>query len=306
MGSCTRFFWTDHCLDGNDVKTCPGSDTLNKIGRGVLARSTDNGLTFVEPVPLPRDFVYATAVDSEVMAELPPEQRIGIYVFGVPRYRESVPYLAYAPPGTLGDPAAWQFFIGLKPDGQPSWAPSEVWMRRGPNVPPPGRPDLFGASGRDRCVGELSVTWNRSLHAWLLLYNCDTSDFGQVVIARVAAAPWGPWSRASILVDPYHDNSTCQLFWKVPGKGNGCDGRLDDWPEKVGKVNGAFYAPFVMERYTTLERTFRPFRKQATVYWLLSTYNPYQVVVMKTSLTIDKSFPTIKSVLNDRSVKSQR
>lgn len=133
--------------------------------------------------------------------------------------------------------------------------------------PPPGRPDLFDVSGEERCVGEFSVTWNHVLHSWLLLYNCATKDFGQVVMARVAAAPWGPWSRASILLDPYHDNSSCQLFWKAPGHGNGCDGRPNDQPGTT--INGAFYAPFVMERYTMPERTFRPYRKQATVYWLL-------------------------------------
>lgn len=133
------FFWTDHCLDSNDPKTCPGSDTLNKVGRGVLARSMDDGSHFVEPMPLPRNFVYSTAVDSMVMAGLPPEQRIGIYVFGVPRYRESVPYLAYAPTGSLGNPSDWLFFVGLKPDRQPSWTTRDVWERRPLNAPPPGQ-----------------------------------------------------------------------------------------------------------------------------------------------------------------------
>lgn len=294
------FFWTDHCLFGNDPATCPGTEALNKVGRGVMARSSDDGQTFVDPVELPRDFVYATAVDSLAISDLPAEQRIGVYVFGVPRYRESVPHLAYAPRGSLGNPKDWLFFTGLRSDGQPSWTTGDVWARRPSNAPPPGRPDLFDADGQERfdadgqerrgCVGEFSMTWNRALRAWLLLYNCSTKDFGDVIMARVAVAPWGPWSRASILLDPYHDNGACQLFWKVPGKGNGCDDRVDEWPGPgdKGKINGGFYAPFVMERYTAPERTFRPFRRRATVYWLLSTYNPYQVFVMKTSLTVDE------------------
>ena len=256
---------------------------------------------------MPRDFVYSTAVDSEAAPGLPPEQRIGTYVFGVPRYRRSVPYLAYAPLGAMSDPSAWLFFIGLKPDGQPSWTTREVWELRGRNTPPPGRPDLFAASGTDRCVGEFSVTWNRALRAWLLLYNCNTSEFGQVVIARVAAAPWGPWSRTSIFLDPNRDRSWCHLLWRVPEEG-GCDDRhKDDWIEtdKAGKEDGKFYAPFVMERYTAPEQTFLPYRRRATVYWLLSTWNPYQVIVMKTSLTIDKSWSTIRSVFDGRSIESR-
>jgi hypothetical protein len=39
------------------------------------------------------------------------------------------------------------------------------------------------------------------------------------------------------------------------------------------------------------------------VYWLLSTYNPYQVTVMKTVLTVD-AFPTsVLASTNKRLVK---
>jgi hypothetical protein len=278
---------------------------LNKWGHGVLARSKNDGETFVDPVPMPRDFVLSTAVDSEAVVGLPPEQRLGIYVFGVPHYRDSVPYLAYAPPGAISDPSLWMFFIGRKPDGQPSWTTREVWERRARDAPPPGHPDLFDASGCDRHIGEISVTWNRYLHAWLLLYqNCNPSGGGQVVVARVAAAPWGPWSDASILLDPNRDNPWCHLLWRVPSRGRCDDLHIDDWsqdPDKAGKENGDFYAPYVMERYTTPERTFLPYRRRATIYWLLSTWNPYQVVVMKTSLTIDGS-ATVRVVNGIRSV----
>jgi hypothetical protein len=60
-----------------------------------------------------------------------------------------------------------------------------------------------------------------------------------------------------------------------------------------------------MERYTMPELTFLPYRKQATVYWLLSTYNPYQVIVMKTSLTVDGAWPLIK-LIPFRSIESLR
>jgi hypothetical protein len=368
------FFWTDHCLD--DAK-CPGFDSLDRWGRGVLARSNNDGETFVDPVPMPRDFVVSAAVDSEAAVNLPPEQRLGIYVFGVPHYRHSVPYLAYAPPGAIGDPTRWMFFTGLKDDGQPSWTSRERWELRGRDVPPPGHPDLFDARDCDRHVGEFSITWNRALHVWLLMYqNCNPAGRGgQVVVVRVAAAPWGPWSDASVLLDPNRDNPWCHLLWQVPtvkdcgklrvevgtsekniatlnneindatgalkqrlkeqlklalaqldrekaalancenapppptpppgGISGGCGNRhKDDWiedPFKAGTQNGDFYAPYVMERYTTPERTFLPYRRRATIYWVLSTWNPYQVVVMKTSLTIDES-ATIRAVQNIRSV----
>jgi hypothetical protein len=252
-----------------------------------VARSNDNGATFRDYVPMPRGFVYSTAVDATAIADLPAEQRLGTYIFGVPRYRDSVPYLAYAPPGTIRDPSAWNFFVGLKPDGQPSWTSEEVWKRRPLPFTPPGRPELFTAVGTDRCVGEFSVTWNRALRVWLLLYNCKLGKPAQSIVARIAETPWGPWSRPTIILDPDRDSSWCKLLMKQKGRDQGCGGRVDDWPNR--QLNGDFYAPFVMERYTMPERTFFPGRRRATIYWLVSTWNPYQVIVMRTPLEVDKA-----------------
>jgi hypothetical protein len=360
------FFWTAHCNSPDDKAKCPENASLNRWGTGYLAESHDDGETFVDRTPMPRDFVLSTAVDGETAFDLPPEQRLGIYVFGVPRHRDSVPYLAYAPPGTIADPGAWKFFVGRKPNGQPSWIDREEWD----GGHRPGHPDLFESIGCGPHVGEFSVTWNRVLHVWLLLYqDCNPSGSGgQVVVFRVAAAPWGPWSDASILLDPNRDHPWCHLLWEVPrvkrcgilrieienskkhiavlteeidgatgtlkqhltlqrnialqqlardkvdltrcdrsppGGIGGCDaGHHDDWTgvaKLSGNQNGDFYAPYVMERYTTSEQTFLPSRRRATIYWLLSTWNPYQVVVMKTSLTVEES-ATAKVVGEFRSV----
>jgi len=269
------FFWTNHCMD---AKSCPETEDLNSIGRNVLARSSDNGRTFSNAVPMPTGFVYATAVNAEAITDLPAEQRLGTYVFAVPRYRKSIPYLAYAPPGTLGDPSSWLFFLGRKPDGRPSWTSSEVWMRgsRNPWIPP-GTPELFPATRQeDRCVGEFSVTWNSALRVWLLLYNC-----GPDILARIARAPWGPWSEPTVILSPDQDGAPCRLRMAEGGCGN----QESYWHDPETFLGG-FYAPFVMERYTTAVLTPLPGRRQATIYWLLSTWNPYQVTVMKTTLNV--------------------
>jgi hypothetical protein len=75
----------------------PESDDRNSIGRGVLARSEDDGRMFSEVVPMPLGFAYSTAINAWLQADLPEDQRGGIFIFGVPRYRASVPYLARAP-----------------------------------------------------------------------------------------------------------------------------------------------------------------------------------------------------------------
>jgi hypothetical protein len=288
------FFWTDHC--NNTPKTpCPETEGLNSIGRGVLARSNDQGATFVDPVPMPKGFVYSTAVNATRALETTASrgrlgaQRLGVFVFAVPRYRGSVPYLAYAPPGKTGNPSAWSFLVGLQSNGQPSWTSFNAWQSRarGHQWTPPGHPEIFSTSGADRCVGEFSVTWNQPLNVWLLLYNCNLGRPSQSIVARIAEAPWGPWSEPQVVLDPDRDGSWCKLLMRHKDLDGACKGRPDDWSLGDGPRDGDFYAPFVMERYTTPERTFFPRRRVATIYWLVSTWNPYQVIVMRTRLQVD-------------------
>jgi hypothetical protein len=138
---------------------------------------------------------------------------------------------------------------------------------------PPGQPELFPATDREsRCVGEFSVTWNRALQVWLLLYNCTQGT----VVARIARAPWGPWSDATVILSGGQDGSPCRLLMTAGRCGN---------QENYQDQPGSFYAPFVMERYTTLD-SMPPGRRRATIYWLVSTWNPYQVVVMRTTLDV--------------------
>lgn len=69
----------------------------------------------------------------------------------------------------------------------------------------------------------------------------------------------------------------------------GCGNRRDFWPGKHddGKfVRGGTYAPYVLNRYTTAAASQGPGRS-ATIYWVVSTWNPYEVNVMRTTLHVD-------------------
>jgi hypothetical protein len=228
------------------------------------------------------------AVDPRLAGDLPEDQRRGIFIFGVPRYRAGVPYLAEAPSETLGNPATWRFFTRRAPNGQPKWVPHEEWMR-GAAVPdarrpsewkPPGEPEIFvPATNAGHCIGEFSITWNRPLGMWLMLYNCPRE-----ISARIAPAPWGPWSTPTEILGP-GDGVACRLVMTPEGCGN----RRDFWPNKHtnGKfVAGGFYAPYVLNRYTGAAAGNGPGRR-STIYWLVSSWNPYEVSVMRTTLQSD-------------------
>jgi hypothetical protein len=300
-GLLYAFFWTDHCVDPNPLNPsllfplarppvslsvdCPETDSRNSVGDNVMAQSSDDGLTFSQVVSMPSGFVYVTAVNTAQQPGLPLDQKLGVFIFGVPRYRASIPYLAYAALGSLTDPSSWHFFTGLDDTGQPIWVSSQVWSgTSGPveSWSPPGSPELFHvASDAGRCVGEFSITWNAALGKWLMLYNCDRG-----IVARIAAAPWGPWSPPTAVLSLGPDVE-CSLVMASTG----CSNRLDYWPtlRKNGKYEaGSFYAPFVLNRYTTAEGSDNG-NLRATIYWLVSPWNPYEVTVMQTTLEVDSS-----------------
>ncbi len=303
-GDLYAFFWTGHCDQPANLLPsasdplarpassagCPETDARSSIGYSVLAQSSDDGLTFTIPksgkhiVSMPIGFVYTIGVDAAAIRGLPSDQKLGVLIFGVPRYRASTPYLAYAPVNSFADPSTWKFFTGLSSKGKPTWVSTTQWAaHKGPWAPPTSAEILAPTSDADRCIGEFSVTWNRPLHSWLMLYNCS----GSGILARVADAPWGPWSAPTTLLSAATPGVHCTLIMQA----SGCGGQTNSWPKKKDGtyVEGGFYAPFVMNRYT--EDVAGPTRT-ATIYWVVSTWNPYEVVVMQSTLASTISRPT--------------
>lgn len=54
-------------------------------------------------------------------------------------------------------------------------------------------------------------------------------------------------------------------------------------------VQGGTYAPYVVERWTKLTRS------ELSLYYVLSTWNPYVVVLMKSRLQVDQSPGTVQN-----------
>jgi hypothetical protein len=288
-GALYGFFWTDHCAKGHPIppapdaplarpagdERCPETDARNSIGRGMMARSGDDGRTFSHAVEMPPGFVYAIAVNAAV--EQPDGQGSSIFIFGVPRYRAGIPYMAQATPANFSDPHAWRFFIGRDAAGHAKWVSYQQWAggaSPGSNWhPPAAASEIFpSADGKQACVGEFSITWNKPLSRWLMVYNCT-----QGIVARVAPEPWGPWSQPAVMLGGA-DDVRCKIVMSV----RGCGDRRDFWPgRRVGMdiVSGGFYAPFVLNRYTQAGKA-----NQAILYWLVSTWNPYEVDVMRSTL----------------------
>jgi hypothetical protein len=236
--SLYAFFWTDHCefptkLDPSpsdplnlpaSTSGCSESASLNSVGISVLGQSVASDVVFTTPtvggtdVIMPSGFVYVNAVDATHKPNLAPSsQQLGVFITGVPRYRASVPYLAYSTPANLDDPSNWMFFNGLS-GGTPNWISYTTWQSfhnmAGRWVPPSTAAQIYNPAPSEECVGAHSLSWNAPLNAWLLLYNCT----GTTIEARYAPAPWGPWSAPIVLLSPTRDPGIyCTLIMESSG-----------------------------------------------------------------------------------------
>lgn len=310
------FFWTDHCAFPHKLfpspnaplvrptlspspapSQCPETDHRNSIGTGVLAESNDQGHFFTYITAMPIGFVYSIGINTRELAGLPDGQRLGVYILGLPRIGVSAPYLAYARPDSLHDPKAWRYFTGRGPDGEPTWVSYVAWRSGASGSPappasewkPPGAAEITGPSSGAATLAAFSVTWNSALHSWLMLHTSGPffppagSKEVRTIEAQIAPAVWGPWSKPITLLTA--DTSIeCSLIMASTGCGQQ---RNYQGPRKCGSscVRGSLYAPFVLDRYTTpgpADGTAR----SARIYWLVSTWNPYQVTVMRSTLEL--------------------
>lgn len=223
------------------------------MGRSVLAVSHDDGWTFSLLYTVSSSHFINVSVVEVQAASWPglPAADDAVLLFGSGDYRRSSVRLACQPDAGIESATSLRFFAGLDEDARPRWSAAET-----------DAAELFD----DPCVGELSVTYDTTLKAWLIAYNCS----GRIVL-RTAAAPWGPWTEAQTLFDPWGDGGYCH-FMHVSWRALVCDQVHD-----VGKENvwGGAYGPYFVERFAAGDERGR------VVYFTLSTWNPYTVVLMR-------------------------
>jgi hypothetical protein len=256
-GAMYVFVWTDH----KDLfkKDANGNELFsNPLGHAALLRSDDNGRSYrLIWDRLGDNLIYLSAavVNNSDVPGAPSATGQGLLLFGSGKYRASSPYLAYIPLNVVEQKAHVTYFKGIDPASKrPQWG-SESEAKPLFNHP---------------CVGELSATWSASLRQWLMLYNCDNPNG---VVARAAETPWGPWSTPALLFDAATDAGSCYF---IHGTAD-CGPPTDPFSPANGGPGGV-YAPYVIPRYT------RGGPLGTTIYYVMSTWNPYQVVLMKSTL----------------------
>ncbi len=235
----------------------PGKVTM---GRSVLAVSADEGKTFSR--------LYDLSTDKFINLDL---WKSGdwLYLFGSGKYRASNVCLARVPLQHIEQKEHLQYCTAvgndqIGNDGQPVWSAKE---------------DEAAPLFKHNVVGELSVAFLQPVDRYVMLYN-STKPRG--IVMRSARKPWGPWSDLTIVFQPWRDQGyghfmhRPSMFW-IDGDTVHDPGLADAW--------GGEYGPFIMARYTT------PTPEGCRIFYTLSTWNPYQVVVMQSDLKWASSQP---------------
>jgi hypothetical protein len=181
---------------------------------------------------------------------------------GGANYRHSDPYFAAMPLSSIATGAGVRYFAGFKRHShQPLFSASES------DAAP-----LF--NDPTACMGELSVKWNPFIARWMMLYNCDPQGG---IVMRLAENPWGPWSAPQIIFDPWRDHGYCNYIHRAwtSDPATHCDNVSDPGREAQW---GGWYGPYLLSRYTTGKKG------GTTIYYTLSTWNPYAVMLLKSEV----------------------
>ena len=248
-GSMYVFFTTDHT-------------SFKTMGRSLLAQSTNHARNFTHLDDFSRDKfinVAPVVVENGAIPGLPESSGKGVLLWGSGVYRLSDPYLAYVPLNRVEDQNSFRYYAGLNENGTTRWSTMEAEA-----IP------LFNQG----CLGELSVAWNPYLHKWLMLYNCRSP---RGINFRVADSPWGPWSAPQVLFNGWRDEGYCH-FMHASWLSRWCD-TVNDFGR--GFTWGGAYGPYMLPAF------FKGDKNTSTIYYVMSTWNPYQVVLMKSTLIIE-------------------
>ena len=259
-------------LGGQMYVVVSTNHSLNRTAdRSVLTKfippATFMPLRTISQLPLGRFIKMSMHAEPEpgLMAGLPPGGPF-VVVWGTGVYRKSDAYLSIVPAENFETGKGTRYFAGLDAARVPTWSDNESDAK--PIV-------------RNGTLGDLSVTWCKDLGVWLMTY--DRREPTRGIAFSYSRMPWGPWSEPQILFDIVRDGALGKfihnprahpddgLAGPVIGKGQA----------NPGAVRGGAYAPYVVERFTKLKGS------ELSLYYVLSTWNPYVVVLMKSRLQVE-------------------
>jgi len=237
--------------------------------RSVLTKftppATFQPLRTISQLPAGRFIKMSMHSEPGPIAGLPPGGPF-VIIWGTGVYRKSDAYLSIVPIANFETGKGTRHFSGLDAASEPTWSEKES----------DAKPIVSNGT-----LGDLSVTWCRDLGLWLMMYD-SRPPAPRGILFSYSRTPWGPWSEPQTVFNAVRDGAVGKfihnpdahpddgLAGPVIGKGKA----------NPGAVRGGAYAPYVVERWTKLQGS------ELDLYYVLSTWNPYVVVLMKSRLQV--------------------
>jgi hypothetical protein len=161
-------------------------------------------------------------------------------------------------------------------------------------------------------VNQTSVTYLPNFGRWVMIYGgrlpwfllwprypvlteARGTDAYAGVYLRTAPHPWGPWSSAITIYNPYWSNVTgfCEIMYQTENQTQMLTDRVGesfvsescDLESETQENPTTSPLDFASEYGTSIvPRFIQDGAEEATFYWLMSTWHPYRVVLMKTRI----------------------
>lgn len=190
-----------------------------------------------------------------------------IFVWGTGSYRKSDAYLAIVPAAQFQTGQGTRYFAGLDAAGAPAWSQNE--SDAAPIV-------------KNGTLGDLSVTWSKDLGLWLMTYD-SRPPAARGIMFSCSRTPWGPWSEPQVVFSEIRDGALGKFIHDPHiSPDDGLAGPvIGQGQANPNAVQGGGYAPYVVERWTKMQGS------ELDLYYTLSTWNPYVVMLMKSRLTVE-------------------
>jgi hypothetical protein len=216
-------------------------------------------------------------------------QRFGddVLIFGSGAYRADNVYLARVPVASFESGTGTSYFAGMA-NGQPIWSSVEA------DSVPVVVDNPLDVPGTSPAIGNASVTFCEELDLWLMTYDGGSQTPATTGIHfTYAAEPWGPWSKPQLVFNPRREGALGTFIHDpsiVPNPpGDGLNGPTIGANDPY-TTRGGGYAPYMIDRFTTVAGD------KLSIHYLLSTWNPYTVVRMRSDFEIGVASSRRRSV----------
>lgn len=207
-----------------------------------------------------------------------------VYIFGLGVYRGSDVYLSVVAAADFESGRGTRYFTGLV-NGQPVWSTSEA------DAVPVVLDSRANAPTHAPGIGNVSVIYSNELRLWLMTYDSGSgSPETRGFYFTYASEPWGPWQRPQLMFNATRDGAA-GTFIHDPriSPSDGLTGPVIG-PNDPVTTPGGPYAPYMIERFTRVDS------RTLSIYYTLSTWNPYTIVLMRSDFLVSEESSRRRSV----------